>query len=276
VAHPRRPLPAEPEQPRQPEQSRDQGQPRVPPQRTMELEPQPQERPAPGPKGSRGSLPAGAAPLPPGDADLITASRGGDATAYDTLYRRHAAAARTLARQLVRGQAEADDVVAETFAKILDPLRRGGGPEGAFRPYLPPGGTGIVGFSVTNSGPAPALQVTANVSLPLGVSLMAGGTLGLDSTVHASPDGWTCVPDGAGARCTHGPLAAATSTASYLLVAVAPGAPAGGRPPRFAAPGWYAALTAPARIRRGLWAAVPTAFSKYCIRMRPKLQQSRT
>jgi RNA polymerase sigma factor (sigma-70 family) len=67
---------------------------------------------------------------------LIAASRCGDATAYDTLYRRHAAAARNLARQLVRGQAEADDVVAETFAKILDLLRRGGGPEGAFRPYL--------------------------------------------------------------------------------------------------------------------------------------------
>ncbi len=44
------------------------------------------------------------------------------------------------------------------------------------------------------------------------------------------PDGLTCVPDGAGARCTHGPLAAATSTASYLLVAVAPGAPAGAPP----------------------------------------------
>jgi RNA polymerase sigma factor (sigma-70 family) len=52
---------------------------------------------------------------------------------------------------------------------------------------LPPGSTGIVGFSVTNSGPAPALQVTANVSLPVGVSLLVGGTLGLDSTVHASP-----------------------------------------------------------------------------------------
>jgi RNA polymerase sigma factor (sigma-70 family) len=75
-------------------------------------------------------------PLPPSDADLIAASRTDDAAAYDTLYRRHAAAARNLARQLVRGQAEADDVVAETFAKILDLLRRGGGPEGAFRPYL--------------------------------------------------------------------------------------------------------------------------------------------
>src|SRR5579859_5440800 len=74
--------------------------------------------------------------LPPGDADLIAASRTGDATAYGTLYRRHAPAARNLARKLVRGQAEADDVVADTFAKVLDLLRRGGGPEDAFRPYL--------------------------------------------------------------------------------------------------------------------------------------------
>jgi RNA polymerase sigma factor (sigma-70 family) len=86
-----------------------------------------------------GRLPAGSLSpesLPPSDADLIAASRSGEGKAYDTLYRRHAAAARNLARQLVRGQAEADDVVAETFAKILDLLRRGGGPEGAFRPYL--------------------------------------------------------------------------------------------------------------------------------------------
>jgi RNA polymerase sigma factor (sigma-70 family) len=80
--------------------------------------------------------PLSAEPLPPSDADLIAACRNGDATAFDTLYRRHAVAARTLARQLVRGQAEADDVTAETFAKILDLLRRGGGPQGAFRPYL--------------------------------------------------------------------------------------------------------------------------------------------
>ncbi len=80
--------------------------------------------------------PLSAEPLPPGDADLIAASRTGDAAAYATMYQRHLAAAHGLARQLVRGQAEADDVVAETFAKILDLLRRGGGPDGAFRPYL--------------------------------------------------------------------------------------------------------------------------------------------
>jgi RNA polymerase sigma factor (sigma-70 family) len=77
-----------------------------------------------------------AEPLPPGDADLIAASRAGDAAAYDTLYRRHVTAAHGLARQLVRNRAEADDVVAETFAKILDLLHRGGGPDDAFRPYL--------------------------------------------------------------------------------------------------------------------------------------------
>src|SRR5580704_12132111 len=84
------------------------------------------------------SVPPGAPaePLPPGDADLIAASRAGDAAAYDTLYRRHVAAANSLARQLVRNRAEADDVVAETFAKILDLLHRGGGPDDAFRPYL--------------------------------------------------------------------------------------------------------------------------------------------
>jgi RNA polymerase sigma factor (sigma-70 family) len=77
-----------------------------------------------------------AEPLPPSDADLIAASRSGDAAAYATLYQRHVAAASSLARQLVRDQAEANDVVAESFAKVLDLLSRGGGPEGAFRPYL--------------------------------------------------------------------------------------------------------------------------------------------
>jgi len=80
--------------------------------------------------------PPPAEPLPPGDTDLIAASRAGDAAAYDTLYRRHVASAHSLARQLVRNRAEADDVVAETFAKILDLLHRGGGPDDAFRPYL--------------------------------------------------------------------------------------------------------------------------------------------
>ncbi|MEO3863482.1 sigma-70 family RNA polymerase sigma factor [Acrocarpospora sp. B8E8] len=70
------------------------------------------------------------------DAELLDAIRGGNASAYGTLYARHAAAARSLARQLVQSEAEVEDVVAETFTKILDLISRGGGPQDAFRPYL--------------------------------------------------------------------------------------------------------------------------------------------
>ncbi|MCK2214505.1 sigma-70 family RNA polymerase sigma factor [Actinomadura sp. ATCC 31491] len=73
--------------------------------------------------------------VPRSDADLLRASREGDAAAFGQLYERHVAAARALARQLVRGT-EAEDVVAEAFTKILDLVGRGGGPESGFRTYL--------------------------------------------------------------------------------------------------------------------------------------------
>lgn len=70
------------------------------------------------------------------DAELLTAARSGDAAAFGTLYERHAAAARRLARHVVQHQSDVDDVVAETFARVLSALRRGNGPVEAFRPYL--------------------------------------------------------------------------------------------------------------------------------------------
>lgn len=85
---------------------------------------------------SRLLVPPPAEWLPPGDAELIAASRTAESAAYATLYERHAAAARGLARQLVSGRTEADDIVAEAFTRVLGQLRRGGGPHGAFRPYL--------------------------------------------------------------------------------------------------------------------------------------------
>jgi len=137
---------------------------------------------------------------------------------------------------------------------------------------LTPGVTGIVGFAVDNTGSGPAAQVTANITLPAGVSLLAGGTLGRASMDRASPGGWTCAPAATGATCTHGPLAADASTTSYLQVVVAADAPpghppaisvdgggrratargtagvsAGGFPARFAASGRYAVTTAGAR-----------------------------
>jgi RNA polymerase sigma factor (sigma-70 family) len=95
----------------------------------------PGPRPA-GPSAAPSSAPPPTEPLPPSDADLIVASRAAGSAAYAVLYERHAAAARTLARQLVHGRPEADDVVSEAFARVLARLKRGGGPDSSFRPYL--------------------------------------------------------------------------------------------------------------------------------------------
>jgi RNA polymerase sigma factor (sigma-70 family) len=75
-------------------------------------------------------------PMPPSDAELIAASRASDSDAYAVLYQRHVVAARGLARQLVRGRAEAEDIVAEAFARVFAQLKRGRGPDTAFRAYL--------------------------------------------------------------------------------------------------------------------------------------------
>jgi RNA polymerase sigma factor (sigma-70 family) len=70
------------------------------------------------------------------DAKLLNMVRSGDTTAFGILYERHEQAARRLARSLVGSPAEADDAVAETFARVLAVTKRGGGPTDAFRPYV--------------------------------------------------------------------------------------------------------------------------------------------
>jgi RNA polymerase sigma factor (sigma-70 family) len=72
----------------------------------------------------------------PSDAELIDSVRGGRVDAYGSLYERHVSAAYNLARQLARSSAEADDLVSEAFARVLDTLRAGRGPDSAFRAYL--------------------------------------------------------------------------------------------------------------------------------------------
>jgi RNA polymerase sigma factor (sigma-70 family) len=79
------------------------------------------------------TIPAGD---PDADTDLLSAVRAGDTAAYGVLYQRHRAAARALAYGLVRDPADADDLVAETFAKVFASLRAGRGPLVAFRAYL--------------------------------------------------------------------------------------------------------------------------------------------
>ncbi|UOZ09938.1 sigma-70 family RNA polymerase sigma factor [Amycolatopsis sp. WQ 127309] len=70
------------------------------------------------------------------DAELIAEVRAGKIASYGGLYERHTGAAHNLARQLARSSSEADDLVSEAFAKVLDTLRGGKGPDTAFRAYL--------------------------------------------------------------------------------------------------------------------------------------------
>ncbi|MEP6980440.1 MAG: sigma-70 family RNA polymerase sigma factor, partial [Nakamurella sp.] len=72
----------------------------------------------------------------PSDAELISRVRDGDRTAFGELYGRHSRAAAGLARQISVTGAEADDLVAESFARVLDTMLDGRGPDSAFRAYL--------------------------------------------------------------------------------------------------------------------------------------------
>ncbi|MGW0424182.1 sigma-70 family RNA polymerase sigma factor [Streptomyces sp. NPDC003015] len=74
--------------------------------------------------------------MPPSDAGLIDRLRAGDDTAYEALYRRHADAVRRYARTCCRDGHTADDLTAEVFARVLQAVRRGHGPEHAVRAYL--------------------------------------------------------------------------------------------------------------------------------------------
>ncbi|MWV57281.1 sigma-70 family RNA polymerase sigma factor [Rathayibacter sp. VKM Ac-2754] len=70
-----------------------------------------------------------------GDSELIVLVRAGEGAATAELWRRHAAAARSVARAW-SGSLDPDDLVSEAFVRVLSTIERGGGPDGAFRPYL--------------------------------------------------------------------------------------------------------------------------------------------
>ncbi|MEU5365029.1 sigma-70 family RNA polymerase sigma factor [Streptomyces sp. NPDC005925] len=70
------------------------------------------------------------------DAELIGRMRSGDDTAYEEVYRRHAEAVRRYARTCCRDAHTADDLTAEVFARALQAVRGGSGPEYAVRAYL--------------------------------------------------------------------------------------------------------------------------------------------
>ncbi|MFE2131362.1 sigma-70 family RNA polymerase sigma factor [Streptomyces amritsarensis] len=87
------------------------------------------------PAGSSGPVGAGAE-LPPSDGDLIARMRAGDDGAYAELFRRHADAVRRYARSCCRDGHTADDLTAEVFARTLQAVRGGAGPDQSVRAYL--------------------------------------------------------------------------------------------------------------------------------------------
>jgi len=70
------------------------------------------------------------------DAELVARMRERDTGAYDELYRRHADAVRRYARTCCRDADTAEDLTNEVFARTLQAVRRGKGPESAVRAYL--------------------------------------------------------------------------------------------------------------------------------------------
>ncbi|MGQ5634597.1 MULTISPECIES: sigma-70 family RNA polymerase sigma factor [unclassified Streptomyces] len=111
--------PAGPQVPNQggPPVSAGRGEPNVPAQREGSVLPPPRE-------------------TPPDDGELIERMRGGDDSAYEELYRRHAEAVRRYARTCCRDGHTADDLTAEVFARMLQAVRGGSGPRQAVRAYL--------------------------------------------------------------------------------------------------------------------------------------------
>ena len=76
-----------------------------------------------------------AAAPPSIDAELLSRTSNGDATAYAELWHRHHRAGLTAARGLAPQQ-DPHDLVSEAFTRILALVQDGRGPKGAFRPYM--------------------------------------------------------------------------------------------------------------------------------------------
>jgi RNA polymerase sigma factor (sigma-70 family) len=70
------------------------------------------------------------------DAELVGRVRGGQDSAYEELYRRHAESVRRYARTCCRDAYTAEDLTGEVFARTLQAIRGGSGPESAVRAYL--------------------------------------------------------------------------------------------------------------------------------------------
>lgn len=69
------------------------------------------------------------------DETLVANARSGDQGAFAELWRRHYRSGARVARQFT-SSIDADDLVSEAYTRIYQRVLAGGGPSGAFRPYL--------------------------------------------------------------------------------------------------------------------------------------------
>ncbi|ALG05602.1 sigma-70 family RNA polymerase sigma factor [Kibdelosporangium phytohabitans] len=70
------------------------------------------------------------------DRELLAALRSGEDAAFGELFSRHADAVRRMARSLAADRADAEDLTAEAFFRVLQAIRRGAGPVDNVRSYL--------------------------------------------------------------------------------------------------------------------------------------------
>ncbi|MBB4675781.1 sigma-70 family RNA polymerase sigma factor [Crossiella cryophila] len=132
----------------------------------------------------------------PSDAELIDSVRSGSMDSYALLYERHVSAAYNLARQMSRSPGEADDLVSDAFAKVLDTLRAGKGPDAAFRAYLL---TALRHNAYDRSRREKKVQVSDDVAaFDSGVPFTDTAVAGLEKTLAAKafarlPERWQAV-----------------------------------------------------------------------------------
>lgn len=83
-------------------------------------------------------IPSDQAEVPPpvDDQHLLRQLRAGEDAAFGELFARHSDAVRRLALSLAADRAEADDLCAEAFFRVLQAIRRGSGPVDNVRGYL--------------------------------------------------------------------------------------------------------------------------------------------
>ena len=109
------------------------------------------------------------------DQELVELTRDGEKEAYAILWKRYFSAGMTCAEGVSR--LDPEDLVVEAYTKILSAIRSGGGPTGAFRPYLY---AAIRNLAITKS------QKVSNETV--GLEEASWGTMSVEGEVMSSID----------------------------------------------------------------------------------------